>query len=432
MKDTDSISNKRNNVALWGGIIGGLLVIAIFVIGTIGTGRAAHDDTGNAVHSVSSFYLDELAGRREQVVAFNLQKEIEDLQVAVGLLTEEDLSDASHLQAFQARMKSLYRLEKFAFVDTDGIIYTSMGTQDNISDYSFDYNSIAGPEISVLNIGSVDKKVIIALPIDDIEFCGHHFCVCFMEIDMDVMLQGVSVSSNDDDTTFCNLYSNTGIALSNTVLGGLAVEDNLLEALEHAEFNPGYSYETVLDDFQNLRRGSVSFVYDGIEETLAYVPVEGTDWMLTYLVRETVIADQIAAISNGIIVRSVVQSVLAALVLTVMFAFVINQIRKNSVLAIEKEKSETASRIKQEEMEERIDLQEKLLEEQKKRTQLDNMITAMSEALVSIIPTSMGRFFPLIVGVIAMPASLLFDPDSFYYGVLPVLASTAPRKTMEI
>ena len=159
MKDTDSISNKRNNVALWGGIIGGLLVIAIFVIGTIGTGRAAHDDTGNAVHSVSSFYLDELAGRREQVVAFNLQKEIEDLQVAVGLLTEEDLSDASHLQAFQARMKSLYRLEKFAFVDTDGIIYTSMGTQDNISDYSFDYNSIAGPEISVLNIGSVDREL---------------------------------------------------------------------------------------------------------------------------------------------------------------------------------------------------------------------------------------------------------------------------------
>ena len=374
-----SIKEKlKRNPYVTVGIAGGIAVVIIMLIGTIIMGGAAHNDTERAIHSVSTLYLDELAGRREQVVANNLQSEIKNLRVTLSLMTEEDLSDTEHLQAFQAKMKKLYTLDKFAFVDGDGVIYTSLGNQTNIDDYNFDYINIKGPEISILNPESREKKVIIALPVDDIKFMGKEFLVCFMEIDMKEMLQGVSMRSDEKDATFCNIYTDSGVALSDTVLGGLAVEDNLLEALKKADFVRESSYQKILNDFNEKRRGEVSFSYNGTYETLSYVPVEGTDWMLTYLIKESVISENISSISRGIIYRSIIQSALAALFLIIMFTFIIFQIRKNADLKLSKETSEAENRVKQQEMEQRLELQEKLLKEEKKRTEQDNMITALS------------------------------------------------------
>ncbi len=55
------------------------------------------------------------------------------------------------------------------------------------------------------------------------------------------------------------------------------------------------------------------------------------------------------------------------------------------------------------------------------------MLIAMSDGLVSIIPESLGNAIPVIVGVLAMPLSLIFDPDSYYYGIMPVLANAVDQ-----
>ena len=311
--------HKQTSVAAY--VVAGLIVIVIMVFGTIFMGQRASTDTERAVKKVSLLYLDELAGRREQVVENNLNRNIEVINVAVALMTDEDKSDISHLQNYQARMKKLYKLKKFAFVDTNGLIYTSLGMQDNISDYSFDHINLTEPEISILNLKSLDKKVVIAVPVD-IPFCGETLKVCFMEIDMDEMLSGVSMESSEDDATFCNIYTQEGVALSNTILGGLASEDNLLDAMKKAEFDDNYTYDKFLSEFEGGISGEVSFTYGDITETLSYKPVSGTDWMLTYLVRESVISDEISSITRGIVLRSILQTLIMAACLMVLFIFI--------------------------------------------------------------------------------------------------------------
>ncbi len=365
-------------------IFGVILVSVVLTLGTFLTGHKAKQDTENAVTSVSLLYLDELAGRREQVVSSALERNIENMRAAISLLTEDDLSNIEHLQEYQARMKKLYTLEKFAFVDDEGLIYTSLGVMDDIDEYNINYSELSEPFITVKEPKSEQKKVIIAIPVNGLYLEGKKLVVCFMEIDMEKMLEGVSLISDNNGTTFCNIYTKDGVALTNMVLGGLASEDNLLDAMGKAEFENGMTAEKVRDDFENKTHNYATFTYDGIQETLSYVPIKGTDWMLTYLIRNSVISENISSVSDGIIARSLIQTIATATILLVLFSILLMQSKKNAALAVEKEATEIENKIKQQELVQRLELQEKLLEQEKNRTQQDNMISALSSDYISV------------------------------------------------
>lgn len=50
------------------------------------------------------------------------------------------------------------------------------------------------------------------------------------------------------------------------------------------------------------------------------------------------------------------------------------------------------------------------------------MVDAIAGSLVSIIPDSLGSFYPLVVALTSMPFTFVLSNDAYYFGVLPILA----------
>jgi CitMHS family citrate-Mg2+:H+ or citrate-Ca2+:H+ symporter len=53
------------------------------------------------------------------------------------------------------------------------------------------------------------------------------------------------------------------------------------------------------------------------------------------------------------------------------------------------------------------------------------LIHALAQSSVAMVPPGMGARIPLMVALTSMPLSVVFDPDSFYFGVMPVIAQVA-------
>ncbi|WP_342042871.1 CitMHS family transporter [Bacillus sp. OTU2372] len=53
------------------------------------------------------------------------------------------------------------------------------------------------------------------------------------------------------------------------------------------------------------------------------------------------------------------------------------------------------------------------------------MIDAMASSFVSIIPAQHAELLPILVAITSMPLSLVFTPDAYYFGVLPIISETA-------
>ena len=321
--------------AIWGGII----IAAILLLTTIWVLEKARTGTSQAVSKVSEFYLEELAGRRAQVVSEELKNNFTYIERALSILDESNLESEQTLRWFLGKIKRLYSMDKFTLVDENGIIYAEHSTVSGLSRYSFLADGLTEPVINTPELYREKKQVILAAPVEGIYFQGARITACFIQLNIDDMLSSLTLQTNDDDT-YCNLYYRNGESLTNDDFGYLTAGKNLLSALGDADMEDGSSYEQFKKDFADGRMGKISFSYEETKEELCYIPVEDTNWMLTILIRDNIITDQISSISSGMMRRGIIQIAITVLGMLMVFLGLIYQSRRGDRALLEQEKAD--------------------------------------------------------------------------------------------
>ena len=335
----NGIGKKQKKKTIAYAVAGGVMVASILLLTTIWVLSSARTSTTEAVDKVSEFYLEELAGRRSQVVAEELKNNIAYIQNALSVMDESDLKSQETLRYFLGKVKKLYGVDKFALVDENGIVYTQHSTTSGLSRYPFLSEELTEPVISTANLYGAKKQVILAAPVKDIAFQGAQIKVCFIQLNIDEMLSSLTLQTSHNET-YCSLYYHNGEALTNTDFGNVKAGKNLLSELKAAEVAQGFRYEQMVRNFMSGKAGQISFVYQGSQETLSYIPVEGTNWMLTILIRDNVISGQISSISSSMMRHSIIQIVITVISMLLVFLVLIYQSRKHAGFLLQQEKAD--------------------------------------------------------------------------------------------
>lgn len=329
---TQKITNKT---PLLTAVIGSLLIMAMVTVNTLWISKRSNDETNEAVSAVSSFYLDAMADRRAKTITNLINNNFDEMGKAVAFIEDEQVNSQEELRNTIGKIESLLRLRRFALVDKDNIVYTQYTTYTGRTRHAFlSEETIKGRTISTVSLYGSSKQLCLVIPTPDLSIMGKPFKACFVQLDIKDIVD-LPALDNQGRTHFA-LYSKNGENLSGTELGPVISDHNLFDAIK------GLVSEDVWkenhESFENAAEGSMTFVSGGAEETLCYVPIQGTGWEVAFLIRESVIQDQIRDISEKDLAASRKLVIVTLVSVLLLASVLLLQIRRISKEELEEEK----------------------------------------------------------------------------------------------
>lgn len=320
-------------------VIGSLIVAEMLTANALWSANHTTVATDEAVSSVSSFYLEAMADRRAKTITNLINNSFEEMEKAVAFISDEKISSQEELRNTVGKVVSLLSLKRLALVDTDNVVYTQYTTYTGRSRHSFlSEEKLSSKTITTVSIYGSSKQLCLAIPTPGLTLMGKPFKVCFVQWDINDIVD--LLAFDDQGRTHFALYSKNGENLSGTELGPVIKTHNFFDALR------GYVSKDVWDknrkNFANEKAGSLTFSHNKAEETLCYVPINGTGWEMAVLIRDSVIQDQIRHVSQKNIEagrKQIIFALASVLVLAVVLLLEFTKLSKDK-LNEEKEASE--------------------------------------------------------------------------------------------
>ena len=336
---TKNTTNKYRTFLLTA-VIGSLIVMAMVTVSSIWSARQTLSAADEAVSTVSSFYLETMAGRRARMVTNQINLNFEHMETALAFIEEEEIESQEDLRKTLGKIKDLLALNGFALADEDDIVYTEYTTYTGGSRHRFlSEGKLDGRIISTVSLYGSSKQLCLAIPTPGLTIMGKPFKACFVQIDIKDIADLLAL--DDQGGTYFAIYSKKGGNLSGTELGPAITNRNFFEATK--ELVSEEVWKENVDHFAREERGDMTFSFQGVRETLSYVPIQGTEWELAVLIHESVILDQIRGISEKNLAISRNQITFTLVAVFLLSFILLRQLRSLSKgeLEAEKETSKT-------------------------------------------------------------------------------------------
>ena len=319
--EKDSI-NKR---FVYTTIIGIVIVMAILTVSTIWASRKTLSATDEAVSAVSSFYLEAMADQRARTITNLINNNFDHMYKALTVIEETDIKSQEELRNTLGWIKMVLSLNRFALVDEDNIVYTQYTTYAGGSRYEFlSEEKLDEKVISTVYMYGSSKQLCLAIPVDGLTIMGKQFKACFVLIDIGDITS--LLAFEDDRDTYYALYMKNGANLSDTDLGLIDPEKNILKSI--GDYTSPEAREKLAADFEGGNEGSLTIASKGVQETLCYAPVPNTGWMLAVLIHESVIHEQFREIRENSHLISRILIIVTLLSMAVFAAVLVVQARK--------------------------------------------------------------------------------------------------------